>query len=83
MSLIISIDGAWFMMQDDKDFPWLPRIKVQSPTLTPIFDFDASKGSVTNMHDKWVWMIRSTYDKATWSTLVPGAAASRSWRAPA
>ena len=29
MSLIISIDGAWFMMQDDKDFPWLPRVKVQ------------------------------------------------------
>ena len=64
MSLIISIDGAWFMMQDDKDFPWLPRVKVQSPSLTPIFDFDASKGSVTALHDKWVWMLRSTYDKA-------------------
>src|SRR5688572_20094919 len=55
MSLITSINGAWFMMQDDKDFTWLPRIKVQSPSLAPIFDFDASNGSVTNLHDKWVW----------------------------
>ena len=57
MSLAITIDGAQFLMQDDKDFPYLPRINIGSTGYTNLFDFDASYGSATSPN-KWVWIIR-------------------------
>jgi hypothetical protein len=56
MSLSISIDGAVFKMHDDKDFPFMPLINYDSGPLCDRFDFDASKGSTTALHDKWVYM---------------------------
>jgi len=63
LSLAITIDGAKFVMQDDKDFPSMPRVEVQNTGSTRTFDYDASKGSAAALHDKWMWMYRSIPDK--------------------
>ena len=63
MSLTITIDGAKFVMQDDKEFTYMPRAKIPNPGDTSILDYDASNGSATALHDKWMWMYRSIPDK--------------------
>jgi hypothetical protein len=57
VSLLINIAGATFLMQDDKDFPSLPRVVLDSTGDATVFDYDASDGSATSP-DKFLWITR-------------------------